>query len=245
MKSKLVLITGASRGIGHAILKHCLSEGYTVAATATSQSGVDQIQSTINQLGDGKAYQLNLTQDETITTTMGDIQSDFEQPILCLINNAGVTSDNLMLRMSVDQWSQVIDTNLTGSFKISKAVLKGMLKARWGRIVNISSIVSSIGNPGQVNYAASKAGIEAMTRCLTAEVAARNITVNCILPGYISSDMTEKINEQHKQLILDKIPMKRMGTADEIAQMVLFLLSESTNYMTGQKLIIDGGMYMS
>ncbi len=245
MKSKLVLITGASRGIGHAILKHCLSEGYTVAATATSQSGVDQIQSTINQLGDGKAYQLNLTQDETITTTMGDIQSDFEQPILCLINNAGVTSDNLMLRMSVDQWSQVIDTNLTGSFKISKAVLKGMLKARWGRIVNISSIVSSIGNPGQVNYAASKAGIEAMTRCLAAEVAARNITVNCILPGYISSDMTEKINEQHKQLILDKIPMKRMGTADEIAQMVLFLLSESTNYMTGQKLIIDGGMYMS
>jgi len=245
VKSKLVLITGASRGIGHAILKHCLSEGYTVAATATSQSGVDQIQSTINQLGDGKAYQLNLTQDETITTTMGDIQSDFEQPILCLINNAGVTSDNLMLRMSVDQWSQVIDTNLTGSFKISKAVLKGMLKARWGRIVNISSIVSSIGNPGQVNYAASKAGIEAMTRCLAAEVAARNITVNCILPGYISSDMTEKINEQHKQLILDKIPMKRMGTADEIAQMVLFLLSESTNYMTGQKLIIDGGMYMS
>ena len=245
MKSKLVLITGASRGIGHAILKHCLSEGYTVAATATSQSGVDQIQSTINQLGDGKAYQLNLTQDETITTTMGNIQSDFEQPILCLINNAGVTSDNLMLRMSVDQWSQVIDTNLTGSFKISKAVLKGMLKARWGRIVNISSIVSSIGNPGQVNYAASKAGIEAMTRCLAAEVAARNITVNCILPGYISSDMTEKINEQHKQLILDKIPMKRMGTADEIAQMVLFLLSESTNYMTGQKLIIDGGMYMS
>ena len=245
MKSKLVLITGASRGIGHAILKHCLSEGYTVAATATSQSGVDQIQSTINQLGEGKAYQLNLTQDETITTTMGNIQSDFEQPILCLINNAGVTSDNLMLRMSVDQWSQVIDTNLTGTFKISKAVLKGMLKARWGRIVNISSIVSSIGNPGQVNYAASKAGIEAMTRCLAAEVAARNITVNCILPGYISSDMTEKINEQHKQLILDKIPMKRMGTADEIAQMVLFLLSESTNYMTGQKLIIDGGMYMS
>ena len=245
MKSKLVLITGASRGIGHAILKHCLSEGYTVAATATSQSGVDQIQSTINQLGEGKAYQLNLTQDETITTTIGNIQSDFEQPILCLINNAGVTSDNLMLRMSVDQWSQVIDTNLTGTFKISKAVLKGMLKARWGRIVNISSIVSSIGNPGQVNYAASKAGIEAMTRCLAAEVAARNITVNCILPGYISSDMTEKINEQHKQLILDKIPMKRMGTADEIAQMVLFLLSESTNYMTGQKLIIDGGMYMS
>lgn len=242
MQKGLVLVTGASRGIGREIFKQSLEQGYKTIGTATTEKGADSISELAGSEHSG--YILDLAEKSSPENLVKAIKQDHKEPILYLINNAGVTNDNLMLRMTDAQWHDVLNVNLSGTFNMTQQVLRDMLKARWGRVVNISSVVSSIGNPGQANYAASKAGVEAMTRSLASELAARNITVNCILPGYIESDMSDQISDDHRSTVLSRIPMKRFGSASDIAKMVVLMLSESTNYMTGQRIVVDGGMYM-
>ena len=242
---KVALVTGASRGIGKAIALQLGAQDFTVLGTATSDQGARAIsgylaESQIN----GKGYCVDVASEESVATAMSAIQADFGVPLI-LVNNAGITRDNLLMRMKADEWSAVIDTNLGSMYRLCKACMKGMTKARWGRIINISSVVGSSGNAGQSNYAASKAGIEGFTRSLAKEIGSRGITVNAVAPGFIETDMTRDLPEKQAELLRSQIALGRLGQPEEIAAVVGFLASDSAAYITGETLHVNGGMYMA
>ena len=243
LNEKLVLVTGASRGIGRAIALTLGNAGATVIGTATSDEGasnITQIFAENNILG--KGMMLNVTDNEQISVLLKSITADYGS-VDILVNNAGITRDNILVRMKEDEWDDIINTNLSSVYKMSKAVLRGMIKKRSGRIISITSVVGAMGNAGQSNYAAAKAGIMGFTKSLAREVGVRGITVNAIAPGFIETDMTNKLPEDQKVALASQIPMARLGTVDEIAQSVLFLASESGSYITAQTLHVNGGMY--
>jgi len=242
---KVVLVTGASRGIGAAIADSLGAEGAIVIGTATSESGAEKISQRLTEKGlQGKGMMLNVTDIDSVTAVLASIQQEYGAPSI-LVNNAGITKDNLLMRMSEDEWFDVINTNLNAVYRLSKACLRGMMKARWGRIINIGSVVGAMGNAGQANYAATKAGVAGFARALGKEVGSRNITVNTVSPGFIATDMTEVLPEEQKQLMLSAIPAGRLGQPEEIANTVKFLASEGAAYITGENIHVNGGMYMS
>jgi 3-oxoacyl-[acyl-carrier protein] reductase len=239
--NKIVLVTGATRGIGREIALTLAQEGYTVIGTATSDRGVETINAYLCEYnGIGKV--LNVTNKENIDSLIKNINDNYGV-IDILINNAGVTKDNLLMRMTEDAWDEVIDTNLKSIFLLSKAVIRGMMKNQWGRIINITSVVGSIGNPGQVNYASSKAGAELFAKSLAKEVGSRNITVNSVAPGFIETDMTDKLSQDAINAYKNMIPLGRLGTTKDIANGVKYLVSDEAAYITGTTLHINGGMY--
>ena len=235
---KKILITGASRGIGKDIALKSKEKGYKVLGTSTTKEGVELI----NENGI-QGLQLNLNKQDSIESFINILIQEHAD-IDVLVNNAGITKDNIVLRMTEDEWMDVLNVNLNGAFKISKIVLKFMLKKRWGRIINITSTSASTGNKGQANYAAAKAGVEAFSKSLAKEVGSRGITVNAIAPGYIQTDMTEVINEKVKEEILSQIPLARFGKPEEISQLVDFLISDEASYITGQTIHVNGGLFM-
>lgn len=243
-QGKVALVTGASRGIGQAIALALGNEGATVIGTATTAEGADKISQAFkaaNIAGCGMA--LNVAKQDSIESAMSLIKQNYGMPAI-LINNAAVTQDNLLLRMKDEEWNTVIETNLNSIYRITKACLRDMLKARWGRIISISSIVGSTGNPGQVNYAAAKAGLIGFTKSLAQEVGSRDITVNAVSPGFIDTDMTRNLPEDQRELLLQRIPMQRLGQVEDIASAVVFLASNAAGYITGQNLSVNGGMFM-
>lgn len=243
--NKVALVTGASRGIGAAIAEQLGAAGAVVIGTATSESGAEKISARLQELGiRGAGRVLNVTDAESVAALLKSVQEEFGAPEI-LVNNAGITKDNLLMRMSDDEWFDVINTNLSAVFRLSKAVLRGMMKARWGRIINISSVVGAMGNAGQTNYAATKAGVAGFARSLAAEVGSRSITVNTVAPGFIDTDMTKILPEEQKQLLLSKIPLGRLGKPEEIAAVVAFLASDSGGYISGETIHVNGGMYMA
>ena len=243
LNEKLVLVTGASRGIGRAIALTLGAAGATVIGTATSDDGAANISKIFNENNIlGKGMKLNVTDNEQITDLLKDITADYGS-VDILVNNAGITRDNILVRMKEDEWDDIINTNLTSVYKMSKAVLRGMIKKRSGRIISITSVVGATGNAGQSNYAAAKAGIMGFTKSLAREVGVRGITVNAIAPGFIKTDMTDALPDEQKEALASQIPLARLGTVDEIAQSVLFLAGESGSYITAQTLHINGGMF--
>ena len=243
LNEKLVLITGASRGIGQAIALTLGKSGATVIGTATSEEGANKISKIFTENNIlGKGMMLNVTDNEQISELLKSITAEYGS-VDILVNNAGITRDNILVRMKEDEWDDIINTNLSSVYKMSKAVLRGMIKKRSGRIISITSVVGAMGNAGQSNYAAAKAGIMGFTKSLAREVGVRGITVNAIAPGFIETDMTDKLPEDQKVALASQIPMARLGTVDEIAQSVLFLASESGSYITAQSLHVNGGMY--
>ena len=243
LNGKLVLVTGASRGIGRAISMALGNAGATVIGTATSEEGAKNISKIFsNNSILGKGMKLNVTDNNQITDLIKTVFDEFGS-VDILINNAGITRDNILVRMKAEEWDEIINTNLSSVFKMSKAVLRGMIKKRSGRIISITSVVGAMGNAGQSNYAAAKAGIMGFTKSLAREVGVRGITVNAIAPGFIETDMTDNLPEDQKAALASQIPMGRLGTVDEIAQAVLFLASDSGSYITAQTLHINGGMY--
>jgi len=243
LDGKLVLVTGASRGIGKAIALTLGRAGATVIGTATSETGADNISKVFaDKKISGKGIKLNVTDNEQIVSLVKTVNEDFGS-IDILINNAGITRDNILLRMKEDEWEDIIDTNLTSIYKMSKSVLRGMIKKRSGRIISISSVVGAMGNAGQSNYAAAKAGMIGFTKSLAREVGVRGITVNAIAPGFIETDMTDNLPNDQKEALASQIPMGRLGTADEVANAVLFLAGDGGSYITGQTLHVNGGMY--
>jgi 3-oxoacyl-[acyl-carrier protein] reductase len=245
LEGKVALVTGASRGIGRAIALQLGAQGATVIGTATSESGAQSISQALQDSGiQGAGMVLNVCDADSVAATLERIQTEFGAPLI-LVNNAGITRDNLMLRMKDDEWFDVIDTNLHSLYRMSKAVLRGMTKARWGRIISIGSVVGAMGNAGQVNYAAAKAGLEGFGRALAREVGSRSITVNAVAPGFIDTDMTRDLPEAQRDALLTQIPLGRLGQAQEIANVVGFLASEQASYVTGTTIPVNGGMYMS
>ena len=245
MSRTIILVTGASRGIGRAIALQLGAQGAIVIGTATSESGAQSISQALQENAiQGTGMVLNVCDAESVAATLERIQSEFGAPLI-LVNNAGITRDNLMLRMKDDEWFDVIDTNLHSLYRMSKAVLRGMTKARWGRIISIGSVVGAMGNAGQVNYAAAKAGLEGFGRALAREVGSRSITVNAVAPGFIDTDMTRDLPEAQREALLTQIPLGRLGQAQEIANVVGFLASEQASYVTGTTIPVNGGMYMS
>ena len=243
LDEKLVLVTGASRGIGKAIALTLGRAGATVIGTATTESGADNISKVfIDNKVSGKGIKLNVTDNDQIDSLVKTVNEDFGT-IDILINNAGITKDNILLRMKENEWEDIINTNLSSVYKMSKSVLRGMIKKRSGRIISITSVVGAMGNAGQTNYGAAKAGIIGFTKSLAREVGVRGITVNAIAPGFIETDMTDSLPEDQKDTLASQIPMGRLGTADEVAQAVLFLAGDGASYITGQTLHINGGMY--
>ena len=243
-ESKLALVTGASRGIGAAIADSLGGTGLKVIGTATSHEGAAAISSRFAEKNiEGRGMVLNVNDGDSVDRLLEEVTQANDVPVI-LINNAGITRDNLLMRMSEEEWSTVIDTNLNSIFRLTKACLRGMTKAKWGRIVNIGSIVGSMGNAGQSNYAATKAAIVGFTRALAKEVGSRNITVNTVSPGFIDTEMTRVLPEEQKQLMLKSIPLARFGEPEEIAGVVSFLVSEAGSYITGENIHVNGGMYM-
>ena len=237
-KSKKILITGALRGIGKDIALKSKEKGYEVLGTSTTNEGVSSLKK--NGI---HGLQLNLNDNKSVES-FNDLLTQEHPDIAVLVNNAGITRDNIILRMTEEDWMDVLNVNLNGAFRISKTVLKFMLKKRWGRILNITSTSASTGNRGQANYSAAKAGIEAFSKSLAKEVGSRGITVNAIAPGYIQTDMTEVISEKVKEQILSQIPLSRFGRPEEISQLVDFLISDEASYITGQTIHINGGLFM-
>ncbi|WP_445928828.1 3-oxoacyl-ACP reductase FabG [Marinimicrobium sp. C2-29] len=245
LEGKVALVTGASRGIGAAIAEQLGAAGAVVIGTATSQSGADRISEQLTERGvEGAGMVLNVTSADSISALLSAVKEQFGLPSI-LVNNAGITKDNLLMRMNDDEWQDVIDTNLNSVFRLSKAVLRGMMKARWGRIINISSVVGAMGNPGQSNYAASKAGVAGFARSLAAEVGSRGITVNTVAPGFIDTDMTRALPDEQREQLLGKIPLGRLGQPEEIAAVVAFLASDAGGYVSGETIHVNGGMYMT
>lgn len=245
LEGKIALVTGATRGIGKAIALSLSQQGAIVIGTATSESGAQSISAYLTENSNkGKGYVLDVASAESVDSVIKSITAEFGAPTV-LVNNAGITRDNLMLRMKDDEWDSVINTNLSSVYRVTKACMRGMTKAKFGRIVNISSVVGSMGNPGQANYSAAKAGLEGFSRSLAAEIASRGITVNCIAPGFIETDMTKVLPEEHKAKLVEKVPASRLGQPEEIAAAVTFLASESAGYITGETLHVNGGMYMA
>ncbi len=245
LNGKVALVTGASRGIGAAIAEQLGKAGAIVIGTATSESGAAAISTRLAEQGvRGSGKVLNVTSAESVEALLKSVQEEFGAPAI-LVNNAGITKDNLLMRMSDEEWFDVINTNLSAIYRLSKGVLRGMMKARWGRIINISSVVGSMGNPGQANYAATKAGVAGFARSLAAEVGSRNITVNTVAPGFIDTDMTKVLPEEQKQQLLSRIPLGRLGAPEEIAAVVAFLASDAGAYISGETIHVNGGMYMS
>ena len=242
MSNKIALVTGASRGIGKGIAAKLASEGFQVLGTATSQSGADGITEALD--GQGKGYVLDLQDRESIDSLFEAIKADGEAPLV-LINNAGITRDNIALRMKDEEWDDVIATNLSGIFRVTKRCLRAMTKARWGRVINVTSVVAAMGNAGQSNYAAAKAGIVGYSKSLAAELGSRSITVNCIAPGMIGTDMTDSLSDEQKAAMLQRIPLGRLGEVDEVASLAAYLASEQSGYITGETIHINGGMYMN
>jgi len=240
LEGKIALVTGASRGIGKAIASQLQALGATVIGTATSQNGADNIS---EYLGSGNGLVLNVTDNDSIKALFDTIKTN-HGGIDILVNNAGITRDNLMMRMKDDEWDDIINTNLSSVFRISKAVLRPMMKARYGRIINIGSVVGTMGNAGQVNYATAKAGLLGFTKSLAREVASRGITVNTVAPGFIDTDMTQTLTDEQKEGIFSQVPANRLGKPEEIAKAVAFLASDSAAYITGETLHVNGGMYM-
>ncbi|AXT40630.1 3-oxoacyl-ACP reductase FabG [Alteromonas sp. BL110] len=242
LDGKIALVTGASRGIGKAIATQLAQQGATVIGTATSENGAQTISDYLSEFG-GKGFALNVTNKESVDATLKAINEAFGS-IDILVNNAGITRDNLLMRMKDDEWQDIIDTNLTSIFTMSKAVLRGMMKKRCGRIVNIGSVVGSAGNAGQANYAAAKAGVIGFSKSMAREVASRGITINVVAPGFIDTDMTKALTDDQKEAIFKDIPANRLGAPDEIAATVAFLVSDGAAYITGETIHVNGGMYM-
>ncbi len=242
MTQRIALVTGASRGIGQAIAKRLANEGYVVIGTATSEKGAAAVNDYLQELG-GAGRVLNVQDTEQINQLFDSIEKEFGN-VQVLVNNAGITQDGLLMRMDDNAWERVLDVNLTSVFRTSKRAIKGMMKARQGRIINITSVVAAMGNAGQTNYTASKAGIEGFTRSLAREIGSRQITVNCVAPGFIDTDMTSELNEALIQSMLNAVPLARLGKPEDIAAAVNFLASEEAGYITGTVLDVNGGMYM-
>lgn len=242
--SRICLVTGASRGIGAAVADALGAAGHVVVGTATTAAGATAIDERFARAGiSGSGMAFDVTVEGAAESLLAAVTERHGAPLV-LVNNAGVTQDNIVLRMKDDEWSRVIDTNLGSIFHLSKATLRAMTKARWGRIINISSVVASMGNAGQANYAASKAGVEGFTRALAREVGSRSITANCVAPGFIDTDMTRALPEAQRQKLLEQIPVGRLGEAAEIAALVAFLASDAAGYITGETIHVNGGMYM-
>ena len=242
MTQRIALVTGASRGIGQAIAKRLANEGYLVIGTATSEKGAAAVNDYLQELG-GAGRVLNVQDTEQINQLFDSIEKEFGN-VQVLVNNAGITQDGLLMRMDDNAWERVLDVNLTSVFRTSKRAIKGMMKARQGRIINITSVVAAMGNAGQTNYTASKAGIEGFTRSLAREIGSRQITVNCVAPGFIDTDMTSELNEALIQSMLNAVPLAKLGKPEDIAAAVNFLASEEAGYITGTVLDVNGGMYM-
>ena len=243
MSKKTVLITGATRGIGKAILE-AFNNDYLIIGTGTSEESLSSITENLKSLKiEGKAFKLDLNNRQSIKALSLSLDKEEIYPDI-LINNAGITRDNIMLRMQEDEWDDVINIHLNGQYLLIKSFLKKMVKNRWGRIINISSTSAALGNKGQANYAAAKAGIEAMSRSLARELGSRNINVNCVAPGFIETDMTKDISKGNEDFFASQIPLGRLGKSNEIAEVVYFLASDQANYITGQTLHVNGGLYM-
>jgi 3-oxoacyl-[acyl-carrier protein] reductase len=244
-EQKVALVTGASRGIGAAISDNLGKQNYIVIGTATSESGAQRITERFSEKGiEGAGMLLDVTDSNSVDNLIKGVADEYGAPTI-LVNNAGITKDNLLLRMKEDEWTDVVNTNLTSIYRLSKACLKSMTRARWGRIVNISSVVGSMGNAGQSNYSATKAGVSGFSRSLAKEVGSRGITVNTVAPGFIDTDMTKDLPEVSKEAMLSQIPLSRLGSPDEIAAVVSFLVSDSAGYITGETIHVNGGMYMT
>lgn len=244
-QNRVALVTGASRGIGKAIAQSLAGAQYTVVGTATSDGGAEAISDYLQSAGNaGCGMTLNVGDQDSVTTVIKAISEQFGAPLV-LVNNAGITRDNILMRMKAEEWSDVIDTNLNALYRVSKACLRGMTKARWGRIVNITSVVGSMGNIGQSNYAATKAGAEGFSRALARELGSRSVTVNCVAPGFIDTDMTRELPDEQRDMLLGQIPLGRLGAPEEIAALVSFLCSDAAAYITGETVHVNGGMYMA
>ncbi|MCF6252344.1 MAG: 3-oxoacyl-ACP reductase FabG [Methylococcaceae bacterium] len=242
MDKKVAMVTGASRGIGRAIAEQLVEDSFFVIGTATSDSGADAISAYLAE--NGKGLKLNVADSESIAQVIKQIANEYAAPAV-LINNAGITRDNLLMRMKDEEWDDIINTNLTSVFRMSKAVLRGMMKAKTGRIINISSVVGSTGNAGQANYAAAKAGMVGFAKSMAKEVGSRNITINTVAPGFIDTDMTKGLADEHKNALMSSIALGRLGEPKEIAHAVSFLASDGASYITGETIHVNGGMFMS
>jgi 3-oxoacyl-[acyl-carrier protein] reductase len=244
LAGKVALVTGASRGIGRGIAGAIAAEGAEVVATARA---VDALHDTVEEIraagGRARAVALDISDDASVSTVLPELLKGYGT-IPLLVNNAGITQDNLLLRMKKDDWDRVVDTNLTGVYRVLRELVPGMVKGRYGRIVNVTSVVARLGNPGQANYCASKAGIEGLTRSLARELASRNVTVNCVAPGFIDTDMTRSLGEDARKKLSEQVPLRRLGTPADVAAAVVFLLGEGASYITGTTVDVNGGMYM-
>jgi len=243
LQGEIALVTGASRGIGAAIAQVLAAQGARVIGTATSEAGAQAISERLSPAG-GAGRALDVRDGAAVETLIDAIGTEFG-PVSILVNNAGITRDQLLMRMKDDDWNAILDTNLSSVYRTSKAVMRGMMKARKGRIVNIASVIGLTGNPGQANYAAAKAGIIAFSKSLAREIGSRGITVNVVAPGFIDTDMTRSLTEEQRQALLGQIALGRLGAPNDIAQAVLFLASPAANYITGETLHVNGGMYMA
>lgn len=244
LREKIALVTGATRGIGRAIALNLGQQGATVIGTATSEAGAEQISGYLSEAGvNGKGIVLNVCDVTQTDETLSALAKEFGA-VTILVNNAGITRDNLTMRMGDDEWDAVIDTNLKAVFRLSRGVMRGMMKARFGRIVNITSVVAYSGNPGQANYCAAKSGVAGMSRSFARELGSRNITVNCVAPGFIATDMTHALDDKQKEAMLASIPLGRAGTPEDIAGAVSFLVSPAAAYVTGTTVHVNGGMFM-
>ena len=242
LEGEIALVTGASRGIGKAIAEQLASQGATVIGTATSDAGAENITAYLSDAG-GKGMCLNVTDTDSITAVMKAITDEFGA-VSILVNNAGITKDNLLMMMKEDQWNDIIDTNLSSIYRLSKAVVRSMMKKRKGRIINIASVVGLTGNPGQTNYSATKAGMLGFSKSLAREIGSRNITVNCVAPGFIDTDMTRDLPDEQREALINQIPLNRLGDPADIAAAVAFLASPAAAYITGETINVNGGMYM-
>ena len=245
LTNQIALVTGASRGIGQAIAKGLGKENAIVIGTATSDAGAEKISAYLKESGiNGVGLKLNVSDAESIKSCLAIITKNFGAPDI-LINNAGITRDNLLMKMKDDEWDDIISTNLTSVFRMSKAVMRGMMKKRQGRIISISSVVGATGNPGQTNYAAAKAGLVGFSKSLAREIGSRNITVNAVAPGFIDTDMTRELSDDQRNSLIGQIPLKRLGQAEEIAAAVVFLASPNASYISGETIHVNGGMHMA